>query len=262
MFQEGYTTRGNLDKAEAEAVSAAAQHRSARFAVEVARFELNAAATALRYSAADSTGRERWIALRAPMDGRVLKIEHESEGPVGQGVPLLEIGDPRALEVAVDVLSADAVRIRPGMRVMLEGWGGGIPLQARVRVVEPVGFTKLSALGVEEQRVWVIADLDSPARAWRRLGDGYRVEARFLLWEGQDVLQVPASALFRYRDGWAVFVDRDGRARRRPVRVGQRNGMSAQVLAGLERGKAVIVHPDEAIEDGTRVRPRNQEPQR
>ena len=193
------------------------------------------------------------MAVRAPTAGRVLKVFHESEGVVDAGAPLLEVGDPRALEVEVDVLSEDAVRIQPGMRVLFERWGGPLPLEGRVRVVEPVGFTKVSALGVEEQRVLVIADIVSDVRQWERLGDGYRVEARFLLWEGEGVLQVPATAVFPVDGGWAVFVLEDGRARRRAVTVGHRNGVAAEVLDGLVAGDPVVVHPDRGLEDGARV---------
>jgi HlyD family secretion protein len=183
----------------------------------------------------------------------VLKVFHESEGIVLQGEPLLEVGDPRALEVEVDVLSADAVRIEAGMRVLFDRWGGPQPLEGRVRVVEPVGFTKVSALGVEEQRVLIIVDLTSPTAQWLRLGDGYLVEASFLLWEGDDVLQVPASALFRYRDGWAVFVVEDSRARRRVVELGHRSGLHAEVVAGLRDDELVVPHPSAALDDGVRV---------
>lgn len=243
-----------LDQAAARARSTAANQRSAVFNVDVARYRLQAARTALAYSAAHATDQssER-VAVASPVAGRVLKIYRKSEGVVGAGEPLLEVGDPRALEVAVDVLSADAVRIRPGMRVLFERWGGGPPLEGRVRRVEPVGFTKVSALGVEEQRVWVISDIVSNVLRWERLGDGYRVEASFILWDGTDVLQVPTSALFRVGDRWAAFVVEDGRARRRIVEVGRRNGLAAQVNGGLVAGQSVITHPDDTIEDGTRV---------
>jgi len=169
------------------------------------------------------------------------------------GEDLLEIGDPAALEVAVDVLSADAVRIRPGGAVQLQRWGGEQPLDGLVRVVEPSGFTKISALGVEEQRVWVIADITSPRELWQQLGDGYRVEAHFILWDEDAVLQLPASALFRHADGWSVFAIRDGKARRVAVQIGHSNGLVTQILSGIDAGETVIVHPDDRIQDGVRV---------
>jgi HlyD family secretion protein len=165
----------------------------------------------------------------------------------------MDIGDPRALEVEVDVLSADAVRLHSGTKVEFERWGGEGRLAGKVRVVEPVGFTKVSALGVEEQRVWVIVDFTSPAAQWQQLGDGYRVEASFILWEENNVLQVPASFLFRDGAGWALFAVQQGRAVKRVVQIGQRNGLSAQILSGLNEGDRVIVHPDDQVHDSVRV---------
>ena len=156
----------------------------------------------------------------------------------------------------MDVLSADAVKIKPGMKVVFDRWGGDEPLDGVVRVVEPVGFTKVSALGVEEQRVLVISDFTSPPERWRRLGDGYRVEARFLLWHEEEVLQVPASSLFRHKEGWSLFVMEGGHAKRREIQVGQRNGLVAQILEGVEEGERVINHPSDAVEDGRSVRER------
>lgn len=248
----GHVTQDQEDRAVAEVERTAAQLRSAQFAVDTARYDMQAAQTALRYAAEPASEKEP-IIVRSPVSGRVLKIVHKSEGVVAAGQALVEVGDPRALEVEVDVLSADAVRIHPGTKVDFERWGGKGVLHGIVRVVEPVGFTKVSALGVEEQRVWVIVDFTSPATQWQRLGDGYRVEASFIIWEGRDVLQVPASALFRDGDGWALFVVRDGRAIRRPVRVGERNGLRAQILSGIREGDQVIVHPDDQVRDGVRV---------
>lgn len=196
------------------------------------------------------------VAVRSPVAGRVMAVRHESEGVVSSGTPLLVVGDPGRMEVEVDVLSADAVRIRPGAPVRFERWGGEKNLEGKVRVVEPAGFTKVSALGVEEQRVWVIVDITSPGTLWEKLGDGYRLEARFILWEQQDVLQVPAGAVFRTGDRHAVYVAEGNRAKLRPVDIGKRNGWAAQVLSGLAEGETVIVHPGEAVSDGRKVRPR------
>lgn len=243
------------DRAESRVRQTEAQLRSAQFAVEVARHEVEAAKTALRPSAAQpgDVARET-VVVRAPVDGQVLGYQRQSEGVVGAGTPLLEVGDPHALEVAVDVLSADAVRIRPGTPVVLERWGGEQSLEGVTRTVEPVGFTKLSALGVEEQRVWVVADLRSPVEAWSHLGDGYRVEASFIVWQGERVLQIPASALFRQGDGWAVFVVEDGQARRRAVEIGQRGGLAVEIRSGLTEGERVVTHPDDALQEGAAVR--------
>lgn len=258
LFQEGTGTRDQLDLAEARARTTAASRRSAEFAVQVARYQLEAARAALVYTSSEAPpdDAER-LEVTSPVTGRVLGIRHESEGVVAAGEPLLEVGDPAALEVEVEVLSADAVQLHPGTPVLLERWGGEAPLPGVVRRVQPVGFTKISALGVEEQRVLVIVELAGPVEDVRRLGDGYRVEAVFVLWAEEDCLQVPEGALFRAPEGgWATFVVADGRVERRAVEPGRRNGLQAQVLSGLREGEAVIVHPPDAVQDGGRVRVR------
>lgn len=189
----------------------------------------------------------------SPVSGSVLRILRESEGVVQSGTPLVEVGDPDDLEIVVDLLSADAVRVEPGQRVIIEAWGGAAPLDGRVRRVEPFGFTKVSALGIEEQRVNVIVDITSPRETWPRLGHGYRVEPRIVLWESDDVLRVPLSALFRHEQRWAVFVAEGGRARLRPVEIGQGNGLEAEVVSGLEAGERVIAHPGDRVAPGVRV---------
>lgn len=255
LRRSGAITLEALEKAEAEKRRTQANQRSAEFNVEVARFELETARSALLSSAAAKTDSPpEKVALTAPVDGRVFKVQRENECVVERSEVLLEIGDPQALEVAVDVLSEDAVRIRPGMRVLLERWGGSDMLEGVVRVVEPTGFTKVSALGVEEQRVWVIVDIVSPVEQWPGLGDGYRVEAHFVIWEGAQVLQAPDSALFRQQDeGWAVFVIEEGIARLRRVKLGRRGGLMTEIVQGLSEGEQVIPHPDDALTDGTRV---------
>ena len=253
LAQKGLASKGELDRAETAVLTSAAAKRSANFNVQVANYEVQAAKSVLEYSA-DTKGEPAVrVPVTSPISGKILKVLRECEGPVRTGEPLLEVGDPAALEVEVDVLSADAVQIKPGMQVLFERWGGTMPLQGLVRVVEPVGFTKFSALGVEEQRVLIISDITSPAQQWQRLGDGYRLDAKFVLWHEESVLQVPASSLFRYREGWAVFVVDDERARRREVGVGQRNGLVAQITAGIEEGDTVINHPSDEIEDDVRV---------
>jgi len=257
LFAGGFATRDALDQAETEARRAQAARGSAEFAVQVARHNLEAARTALRYSAGDgSAAAPGAFAVRSRVAGRVLAIPHKSAGVVSPGQPLIEIGDPAAIEVEVEVLSADAVRLKTGMRVLFDRWGGDLPLEGRVRVVEPAGFTKVSALGVEEQRVHVIADIVSQATGRERLGDGYRLEARFILWEGRDILQVPAGALFRHGEGWAAFAVENGKARMRPVGIGRRGSLAAEVASGLSEGETVVVHPGDAVRDGVRVRPR------
>lgn len=196
--------------------------------------------------------------LTAPAGGRVLAVRRESEGQVNPGDTLVVIGDARSLEVRVDVLSQDAVRIRPGTRVLIEQWGGEMPLEAAVRRVEPQGFTTISSLGVEEQRVVVIANMVSSPELWSGLGAGYRVIARFIIWEAPSVLQVPSSALFRIGEEWAAFVVEDGKAVRRAVTIGQQAGLTTQILSGLTEGQHVIVHPGNEVTAGVRVEPQQE----
>jgi HlyD family secretion protein len=257
LHASGFASRDALEAADSQAAQERAALRSAQFAADVARSELEAARAELLSAAGRGMdgARER-VRVRSPVDGRVLAVPQRSERAVREGEPLIEVGDPGSLEVEVDVLSSDAVRIRPGSGVVFTRWGGEGTLEGKVRRVEPAGFTKVSALGVEEQRVLVIADIISPRERWRELGDGYRLEAAFVLWEGEDVLQVPSGALFRHGEGWAVFAAEKGRAALRPVTVGRRSGRSAQILSGLAEGDSVIVHPSEEIRDGVRVRER------
>lgn len=257
LFENGLISRDSMERVEAAARRTAAGLRASEEAVKVAGAELARARSTLRHPAADGVPPGKIVAIRAPVDSRILKIHRESEGNVQPGEPLVEVGDPRELEVKVEALSTDAIKIGPGTPVLFERWGGDSPLEGRVRVVEPAGFTKVSSLGVEEQRVLVIVDIQ-PTQAALRLGDGYRLEASFTIWERPDVLQVPASSLFRSRDnGWAVFVLENGKARKREVKVGHRTGISAEILSGLSVGQKVISQPDNAIGDGVRVRPRS-----
>lgn len=257
LASQDYIAKDKLDQATTLVRSTVAAKRSADFAVDVARHEVSAARTALQYTGAKGElNPSTTVQVRAPVSGRVLKIQHQCAGVVSRGQPLLEIGDTRSLEIATDVLSSDAIKIKPGMRVIFNRWGGEKPLQGQVRTVEPVGFTKVSALGVEEQRVLVISDITSDAEQWQNLGDGYRVEARFILWEDKDILQIPASALFRIKDSWTVFTMENRKAKRRSVEVGKRNGLSAQIIKGLHESEKVITHPDNAIEEGVVVKQR------
>ncbi|MGI9292435.1 MAG: efflux RND transporter periplasmic adaptor subunit, partial [Pseudomonadales bacterium] len=257
LKEKSFVSDEELTQARTEQQRTEAVSRSAKFGVDVARYQLDAANTALQYSAAGDSNpvlQER-VAIKAPVGGSVLKINRKSEGVVTPGAALLELGNPSTLEIAVDVLSFDAVRIKPGMAVTINRWGGE-PLDGSVRLVEPVGETKISALGVEEQRVWVIVDIASPRATWQSLGDGYRVEASFIIWQADDVLQIPSASLFRKGKSWAVFVAVGGKARVHEVEVGEQNGLAAQILAGLDAGDQVITHPDAALSDGARVRQR------
>jgi HlyD family secretion protein len=257
LYSRGSVAKDQFDQTESEAKKARAVQRSAKAAADVARSELERAKTTLRnYAAVKGTGENGTVEVASPVSGAVFKIHRESEGVVQVGEPLMDIGNAGNLEVRVEVLSSDAVRIGPGMTVLFKRWGRDEPLAGRVRRVEPAGFTKLSSLGVEEQRVLVIADITSPPEMWRVLGDGYRLEAHFVVWEGRDVLQVPASSLFRSGKEWSVFVEENGKARRRTVEVGQRTGWSAQLLSGLKENDKVVAYPDDTISDGVRIRQR------
>lgn len=242
-----------LDAARTAARTAESDLKSASFHARAAAWDVESARAALLESRPGSAASGKAIQLHSPVAGSVLRVCEECEKVVPAGAELIELGDPRDLEVVVDVLSSDAVKILPGAPMLLdpgtEGDSRG-ELRARVRRIEPSGFTKVSPLGVEEQRVNVVGDLVDPPG---RLGDHYRVEARIVLWEGGDVLKVPAGALFRRPGGWAVFTVENGRARLRGVKAGHRNPDEVEILGGLNEGASVIVHPSDAVQDGARV---------
>lgn len=245
----------SLEVAQTTLKTAAAAFRAADFAVARAEQELRLARARLQSPSAGG----RVVEIVAPVDGVILKRLRESESVVPSGEPLLEIGDPQRLEVVADLLSTDAVRVTAGSPVLIEAWGGGHALPARVRRVEPSGFMKISALGVEEQRVNVIIEFTEPDTAARALGDAYRVEVRVVVWKADDVVKVPVGALFRSSGGgWAVFVVEEGRARLTPVELGQRNGEHGQITRGLEPGQTVVLHPPDTIADGARLSARGQ----
>ncbi|NBD16088.1 MAG: HlyD family efflux transporter periplasmic adaptor subunit [Cyanobacteria bacterium] len=201
---------------------------------------------------AERTDRAQRTKINSPANGQVLRIHQKSEQYVEAGVSLLELGNPKDLELVVDVLSTDATQIERGDRVLIEQWGGDEPLVGTVRRIEPAAFTKVSALGVEEQRVNIIIDfVDIP----NHLGDQYRVEAQIVVWEQEDILQIPISSLFRCEQGWCIFTVENGKAERIPVEIGQRNNLAAQVKSGLEEGEQVILYPSERIEAGTKITP-------
>ncbi len=257
LAEQGIVSDEQLDLARTRARSTREALRSAQFALSTARYELERARALL--TTGSGPGGEV-ITLTSPVDGVVLRRFLESAAVVPAGEPLLEVADTGRLEIVSDFLSHDAVKIDPGRRALIEHWGGDEVLEARVRRVEPSGFTKISALGVEEQRVNVILDFVDPRTAWGALGDGYRVEVAVVLWEDEDVLQVPTSALFRHRrdgeDAWAVFRVVDGEAVLTPVKVGHRTALAAEVVSGLSEGDTVVVHPSDSILDGTEVESR------
>jgi HlyD family secretion protein len=225
-------------------------------AVEVAGFEVDSARAMLAIGSGERpAGDQPVLDVRSPAAGVVLRRFRCCEGAVGAGEPILEIGDLADLEIQVDLLSMDAVRVSPDMRVLINGWGGDTTLSGRVRRIEPAGFTRTSALGVDEQRVPVIVDFVDVAEAATWLGVGFRIEAEFMLWEGEDILQIPTSALFRDSGVWSVFVVIDGRAVIRAVEPGRRAGLVTQVVAGLSEGEIVITHPGDRVTGGVRVEP-------
>jgi HlyD family secretion protein len=230
---------------------------SARQEVHVAEHDLDVARAALiQVRNPTTSAKGKLWPVRSPVSGRVLKVMQQNESVVNVGTPLLELGNARELEAVVDVLTSDAVRIKHGAKVLFERWGGAENLQGRVRLVEPSAFTKISALGVEEQRVNVIIDMTSPPDKWQAVGDGFRVEARIVIDERADATQVPVSAIFRDGEQWAVFTLAQGRAAKRVVQLGPRSGLAAIVEKGLEAGEKIIIYPGDAIKENAKVKVR------
>ncbi|HEX6136880.1 MAG TPA: HlyD family efflux transporter periplasmic adaptor subunit [Casimicrobiaceae bacterium] len=254
---QGFTSKETLERAERGVELKAKELKLAQFEKEVAKHQAALARAAQSRGRQDSGvggAGQRWQ-LRSPVAGQVLRVIQESEAAVPMGAPLIEIGDPHDLEVVVDVLTADAAAIRVGAEAELDHGGNALSLTGRVRLIEPAAFTKVSALGVEEQRVNVVIDFAAPLD-WQNLGDAHRVDARIVVEKRSDAVMVPLGALFRHDGGWAAFVVADGRARMRVLRLGPRNAQDAVVEEGLERGERVIVFPPDAVRDGVRVRAR------
>ncbi len=255
LRQRNAAAQSELDEAQAIYRAQSEEVAVARYAAQIARFELEQAKAALIHTQESSSSPdEPRFEIRSPITGHVLRVIQESAGHVVPGTKLIEVGDAQDLEIEVDVLSTDAVRVRPGNSVIIEQWGGEQPLHGFVRRVEPSGFTKISALGVEEQRVYVIIDLVEPAEARPTLGDSFRVEARIVEWESASVLKVPLSALFRDGSEWAVFVVQRGTARLRRVKIGHRSSLEAEVLEGLDADEEVILHPGDNVRPGIAVK--------
>lgn len=251
LFTSGLTTRQGLDARQNAVVTAEEAVSAASYAAAAADSDLERARARLTPTRLDAPGRV--LPVLAPVDGVVLRRFRESESVVPAGDPIVEIGDPSHVEIVADLLSTDAVKVKPGMRVAVEQWGGDQPLGASVERVEPGGFTKVSALGVEEQRVNVIMDFDDDRAAWKAMGDAYRVEVRIAIRRAESVVKVPTSALFREGEQWAVYVVEAGRARRTVVELGQRTSTEAEVLAGLRDGQPVVLHPPDTLADRARV---------
>ncbi len=250
----GTLSQAGLDRAELALRTANAAVVTARASISMREAELAAARIRL-IEPEEADGPLPAVQVRAPASGRILRVLQQSEGIVGAGTPVMEIGDPRDLEIVAEFLSSDAVRIRPGADAAIHAWGG-TPLRGRVRLIEPFGFLKISALGVEEQRVNVIIDLLDPPESWAALGHGYRVAAAATVEHAEDAVLVPVGSLFRRQGAWAVFRVHNGSARLHPVEVGPNDGHLAVITRGLEPGDRVVIHPSQNIADGTGVRQR------
>jgi HlyD family secretion protein len=247
-------SQADRDKVEGEAAMRAAEVRAGEFSLQVIDYELAQARAALERPETSIPG--NLVQVKSPVSGRVLKVMQESEMVVAPGTLLLEIGDPGDIEIESEILSRDAVTIRPGDAVDVEQWGGEVPLKGRVRRVEPAAFTKISALGVEEQRVIVLSDLLEIPDAAKALGDRFRVEVRVAVWHADKVLVVPAGALFREGNAWKIYVFRDNTAKLTSVQAGHSDGRFTEILSGLQAGDEVLLHPPDTVQDGAAVRKR------
>lgn len=252
LFSTAALPRAQMEQALASQRATAAELDSLRFGERVASYEVEMARAALRRMTATAQTTGEQFVIPAPVSGKVLKVYQKSEGTLQAGMPLLEIGDPGALEVAVDVLTSDAVQLGPGSVVTLDRWGGST-LEGRVRRIEPSAFMRVSALGVEEQRVNVLIDIISPNDTWKTLGDGYRVEAHIVVWETPAALVLPIGAVFRHKEGWACMRVEDGRARLTTVELGHRSFANLEITQGLTAGAVVIMHPSDRVRDGIAV---------
>jgi len=254
---QGNTISSSAKEAYELAVNrATAAYAAAKSAQSVAKYELEIAEAAL-LSPAERSANASIVEVKAPVSGVVLRLYHESEGIVRAGQPLVSLGNRNDLEIVTDMLSIDAVKVSVGDRVIIDHWGGTHKLGGKIRLIEPSGFTKISALGIEEQRVNVLVDLIGDPGTWQALGDGYRVEVFCVYDEVKNALSVPVSALFRDNEAWSVFLVQDGKAVLTTVAVGKRNGTKAQILSGVAAGDIVIAHPSNDVANGTSVRPRS-----
>lgn len=250
--KDGTISDSDRDRVEATASIKAAEVRAMEFSLQVIDYELAQARAVLERPDVSTAG--NLVEVKSPVSGRVLRVMQESETVVAPGTPILEIGDPTDIEIEAEILSRDAVTIRPGDSVEIEQWGGGDPLKGRVRRIEPAAFTKISALGVEEQRVYVLSDLVDPPDAAKTLGDRYRVEVRVAVWHSDDVRVVPSGALFREGNHWKTFIYQNGRARLTGIEAGRSDGRLTEVVSGLEPGDKVLLHPPDTVKDGTAVK--------
>jgi len=250
LSSEGIMPQQQFEQAESKQTSTAEEVKAAESRLQAAAAEVERERAGLVSLEARRSQPGKLVAIRPPIHCRILRILEKSERVVPLGTPIIVVSNPKNLEIVVDLLSADAVKVQSGASVMVENWGGPRPLHARVRTVEPYGFTKVSALGIEEQRVNVIADFVDPSDG---LGDGYRVDVRIVLWDNPNVLRIPASSLFHIGQQWNVFAIENGRVRRHPVEIGHRNPSEVELTKGLDEGALVILHPATDLRDGGRV---------
>ncbi|MEO8617608.1 MAG: HlyD family efflux transporter periplasmic adaptor subunit [Luteolibacter sp.] len=251
VTRSGTMSQSDRDRVEMESSMRAAEVRAAEFSQQVADYELAQARAALERPEASNIG--NLVEVKSPVSGRILKVMQESEMVVTPGVQILEIGDPADIEIEAEILSRDAVAIHPGDSAEIDQWGGENPLKGRVRRVEPAAFTKISALGVEEQRVIVLSDLVDPPEAARGLGDRYRVEVRVAVWHAEDILIVPAGSLFREGNAWKTYIFIGGKAKLTPIEAGHSDGRYTEILSGVNAGEEVLLHPPDTVKDGTAV---------
>jgi HlyD family secretion protein len=250
LVETGDIARQDFERARNAAQTGRQQFEALGFKARAAAAEVEVAKAALVAVERAGQSGEAVVTVRAPVSGRILRLIEESERVIAAGTPIMEMSG-RALEIVIDVLSSDAVRIRPGAPVLIEEWGGEAPLRAHIRLIEPLAFTKVSALGIEEQRVNVVADfVDSPGP----LGDGYRVEARITAWENEAVMKIPSAALIRNKQYWSVFIIENDTARLRNVTIGHRSSSEVEILSGLKQNERLILHPSNLIADGVRVK--------
>ncbi|HXN06962.1 MAG TPA: HlyD family efflux transporter periplasmic adaptor subunit [Nitrospiria bacterium] len=257
LANNNFVSKQDLEIADLAVKLGTKELEAAIFQSHGAEHDLEGARAALaRYQREAVTGKssgENWE-IRSPVSGKVLRVFQENEGVVNSGAPILEMGNPEDLEIVVDVLTSDAVLIQPGAEVSIQRWGGNEPLKGRVRLIEPSGFTKVSALGIEEQRVNVIIDIISPVEKWRSLEDGFQLDAEIITFRSNNAVTLPASSLFKEADQWSVYLFSNGRIKKRSVVISHRSGLEAMVEKGIEPGEKVVIYPGDAVKDGIRVK--------
>jgi HlyD family secretion protein len=253
LLKSGASAVQEYDIAVADEQVRRREKNAAEFALRAAESDIEVARAALLQAQAPSAEEAKPITILAPVDGFVLNVYEESARPVTPGMAIIEVGDPKDLEAEIELLSSDAAGVAPGAEVSIEQWGGEQPLRGKVTVVEPGGFTKISSLGVEEQRVKTRVDFLDPVPAGHSLGDRYRVEARIVTWKNDDVLLIPTGALFRRGNTWMTYRDDAGIAKETKLSIGRNNGVHAQVIEGLAAGDRVVLHPPDGIEEGSKI---------